>query len=94
MRTLPRELKVKPLVSTGSTGDWRSYPLQTLQAATRITALSRTTLYAYGKTGRLSLKVMGGRTLVTTDSLVALVDNLEDWTPSARGGHRPASRAS
>lgn len=45
----------------------------TLDQAAAACGLSRSSLYRHGKAGRLRLVRVGGRTLVTADSLRALV---------------------
>ena len=45
----------------------------TLNDATKVSGLSRSTLYRHARAGRLRLVKVGGRTLVDADSLRALL---------------------
>lgn len=67
---------------------WQERPLITLQAAEQIASLSRSSLYKMAEAGRLKLKRLGGRVLVDTSSLIALMDTAEEWAPAA-----PSDRA-
>jgi hypothetical protein len=63
---------------------WQQIPHQTMQDAGRIASLSPASLYRYAAEGRLKLRRLAGRTLVDTQSLIALIESAEEWTPSDR----------
>ena len=67
-------------------------PFQTMQNGATIAGLSTASLYKFASEGRLILKRLGGRTLVETGSLIALMDAAEDWVPSDRTGKAVAKR--
>lgn len=71
---------------------WRERPFQTLNAAADIAGLSVASLYRFESEGRLTFKRLGGRTLVDTASLIALLETAETWTPSKRGSAAVAAR--
>lgn len=64
---------------------WRNTELQTLQAASAITAVSVASLYRAQSEGRLVFRRLEGRTLVTTESLAAFVDGAPTWTAATQG---------
>ncbi len=72
---------------------WRERPLTTMQAASEIAGVSPATLYRFASESRLTLRRLGGRTLVDTSSLIALVDSAETWTPSKQTVKACAARA-
>lgn len=61
---------------------WRERPLLPLQVAAEITGVSIASLYRFESEERLIFRRLGGRTLVETPSLVALVDAAEPWAAS------------
>lgn len=71
---------------------WREYPVQTVQSASSIAGISPASLYRFAAEGRLKLRRLAGRTLVDTQSLIALIDSAEDWTPSRRAEKARATR--
>ena len=71
---------------------WRDRPFQRTQNAAEIIGLSVPSIYKLAREGRLVLKRLGGRTLVETGSLIALMDAAEDWVPSDRTGKAVAKR--
>lgn len=70
---------------------WRERPLQPIRAASEIAGISSATIYRLAARGALTLKRLGGRTLVETSGLIALIDAAEDWAPPKRpvGTRRP-----
>ena len=71
---------------------WRERPLLPLKLASEIVGVSVASLYNFVDQGRLRFRQLGGRTLVETKSLIALVDNAEEWKPSDRGKEARAKR--
>lgn len=59
---------------TGASLPWRERAFLTLSTASEIVGLSPATLYNLESAGKLDFRRLGGRTLVTTQSLIALVD--------------------
>lgn len=72
---------------------WRDRPFQQMQTASEIAGLSPASLYRFAAEGRLILKKLGGRTLVDTSSLIALIGEAEPWSPSDRADRARAARA-
>ncbi|MAN78360.1 MAG: hypothetical protein CML24_14530 [Rhizobiales bacterium] len=77
---------------SGQSIDWRSAAYLPLPRASEIAGISTASLYNMNEAGRLEFKRLAGRTLVTTKSLIALLDSAEDWTPSDRGQHARRAR--
>ncbi|MGY4414872.1 hypothetical protein ACVWW4_006608 [Bradyrhizobium sp. LB7.1] len=71
---------------------WRDRPLLQLKIAAEIAGVSPATLYRFADEGKLKLREFGGRTLVSTESLAALLDTAKDWTPRKRGEEARAAR--
>jgi hypothetical protein len=71
---------------------WRKTEHQTLQAASQIAGVSVTSLYRAQNEQRLHFKRLCGRVVVTTESLIELVDSAEDWQPSGKGKEARAAR--
>lgn len=71
---------------------WQQTVHLPLKRAGEIAGLSPASLYAYQKDGRIEFKRLGGRTLVTTKSLIALLETAEEWTPLDRGAAGRAKR--
>jgi hypothetical protein len=71
---------------------WQQIPHLTMQNAGRIAGLSPASLYRYASEGRLKLRRLAGRTLVDTQSLIALIESAEEWTPSDRAEKARATR--
>ena len=76
----------------GQSIDWRNSAYLPVSHASEIAGISTTSLYNLNGAGRLEFKRLAGRTLVTTKSLIALLDSAEDWTPSDRGQHARRAR--
>lgn len=71
---------------------WRDRPLHPMKTAAEICGVSIASLYRFSDEGRLTLRRLGGRTLVDTKSLIALVESAEKWTPYDRGKEARAKR--
>lgn len=71
---------------------WRERPLLSLQTASEIVGVSVASLYRFESEKRLVFRRLGGRTLVVTPSLVALVDAAEPWTASTLTNKALAAR--
>jgi len=71
---------------------WRDRPLHPLKTAAEIIGVSVASLYRFSDQGRLTLRRLGGRTLVETKSLIALAESAEKWTPYDRGKEARAKR--
>lgn len=82
----------RPTKAVTTLSAWRERPFQTLNAAADIASLSVASLYRFESEGRLTFKRLGGRTLVDTVSLIALLETAESWTPSKRGSAAVAAR--
>jgi hypothetical protein len=65
--------------------NWRDKTFLSLQRAASILDVSRGSLYALEKAGRLSFRRLNGRTLTPVSEIVALIDNVEFWSPPAKG---------
>jgi hypothetical protein len=74
-------------------GAWRDRPLLTVQDAATVAGLSTASIYRFAGEGRINLVRLGGRTLVTVESLTALIATAEPWSPSARGSAARAARS-
>lgn len=71
---------------------WRDRPFLQLKVAAEIIGLSPASLYRFSDEGKLTLKELGGRTLVETKSFIDLIDSAEDWTAKTRGKEARAAR--
>ena len=85
-------IESKPGQSVAGYTPWRDRPLLQLKTASEIAGVSPASLYRFSDEGRLKLRELGGRTLVDTKSLIALIDSAKDWTPKNRGGEARAKR--
>src|SRR5690606_28530771 len=72
---------------------WTERRLLPLKLAAQIAGLSPATLYRLEAGGRVKFKRLGGRTLIETSSLIALIDGSENWTASDHGAAGRAKRA-
>jgi hypothetical protein len=86
-------LESKPTPSIAGYTPWRDRPLLQLKTASEIAGVSPASLYRFSDEGKLKLRELGGRTLVDTKSLIALIDSAADWTPKNRGGEARQKRA-
>lgn len=85
-------LHTVPTDDFGSSLPWEQTKFLSLKRAGEICGVSASSLYAYQKDGRLAFKRFGGRTLVVTESLIALMKAAEEWQPSQRGSAGRAKR--
>jgi len=93
--SLPRnssESESKQLSSVAGYTPWRDRPLLQLKTASEIAGVSPASLYRFSDEGKLKLRELGGRTLVDTKSLIALIETAKDWTPRKRGEEARAKR--
>lgn len=60
---------------------WRERPFVSVQDAAEILGVGTGSIYNFQKTGSLTLKRLGGRTLVDVESLVQLIGGAEPFTP-------------
>jgi excisionase family DNA binding protein len=60
---------------------WRENPFQTIARTSEIRGCSRSQIYAHLKEGELTAVRLGGKTLVTTESLDALLATARPWSP-------------
>jgi hypothetical protein len=72
---------------------WRDRALIPLRHASQIVGVSPASLYKYEAAGRLQFRRLAGRTLVTTKSLITLIDSAEEWKASDRGSQGRAARS-
>jgi hypothetical protein len=86
-----RSAEKQPAIAVPQT-PWRERPLQTMKVAAELCGVSIASLYRFSDEGRLTLRRLGGRTLVETKSLIALVDSAAAWTPYDRGKEARAAR--
>lgn len=80
-------------VSPTPTVSWRDCPRVTMKVGSAVSGLSISTLYRVAGEGRLTLWRLGGRVLIETSDLIALIDSAEPWSPSNRGKEARAKRA-
>lgn len=71
---------------------WRERIFVPVNFAAEITGVSRATVYRLRDDGKLIFRRIGGKTLVTVESLAKLVDNPDDWSPSDQGAAGRAKR--
>jgi hypothetical protein len=71
---------------------WRDRPFLQLKTASEIVGVSVASLYNFSDRGELKLREFGGRTLVDTKSLIALIETAADWVPKNRGSEARAKR--
>ena len=92
---LPRTDTAIPTTSSpsivGST-PWRERAFLSMKIAAEVAGVSITTLYRFSDAGQLKLRDFGGRTLVDTQSLIALINSAKAWTPRDRGSEARAKR--
>lgn len=85
--------RIQATIPTQSETPWRERPQLPLKTAGEIAGVSPASLYRFAHEGRLRLRTFAGRTLVDTKSLIALMDDAENWTPTKRGKEARAKRA-
>lgn len=71
---------------------WREAELLPMKVASAVSGVSVASLYRLADAGKLKLRTLAGRTLVVAPSLIALIDNAPDWTPTNRGAEARARR--
>lgn len=71
---------------------WRECAYLPLRQASQIVGVSPATIYKYERDGVLKFRRLAGRTLVTTVSLIRMIDSAEPWQPSDRGKEARAKR--
>lgn len=85
---------------TGASLPWRERAFLPLPIASQVIGLSTATLYNMESAGKIEFRRVGGRTLVTTESLIRLVENAERQAPrvertaKARAARSSCARAS
>lgn len=72
--------------ATPNTGalDWRDRPYQPLRTAAEIVGCSRPHIYKLAAQRRLELVRVAGMPMVPTDSILALLQSAEPWTPDTK----------
>jgi hypothetical protein len=81
-KTSPPEARPKAnsLHATGL--DWQSLPFHPVNRASNITGASPSHTYALLKAGELSAVTLGGKTLITTASLIEYLAKAKKWRPN------------
>lgn len=72
---------------------WQKRPFLRIDLAIELTGLSRSTLYRLAGKGEITLRRLGGRVVVETAGVRALLDGAEVWRPSNRGAAARAAAA-
>lgn len=90
--SLANESKQAVIQAASKAVPWRDRPVLTLKVAAEIVGLSVAGLYQLNAKGELHFKALGGRTLVDTQSLIALIENAPDWKTNDRGREARAKR--
>lgn len=72
---------------------WRERAFHSTRSASEISGVSVGSIYNLAARGQLVLKRIAGRTLVDTESLVSLLQQAEDWTPSSRAAGAVGKRS-
>lgn len=71
---------------------WQETSLLPMKIASAAAGVSITSLYRFADVGKLKLRTLAGRTLVDTKSLIALIEDAADWSPTNRGAEARAKR--
>ena len=71
---------------------WRDRPLLNTKEASIIAGVSIASLYKQAKLNRLRFKLLAGRTMVETASLITFLDSAADWVPSGRSDAAVSTR--
>lgn len=71
---------------------WRDREFLQLKMAAEVAGVSITGIYRLHDAGKLKLRDLGGRTLVETQSLIALLNAAPEWTPRNRGAEAREKR--
>jgi hypothetical protein len=72
---------------------WRERALLPLPVAAEVSGLSVGSWYRFEHEGRVRFHRLGGRTLVATPDVIAIVDSAAPWTASNAGAAARARRA-
>ena len=78
---------------SGTAIPWRERMRLPVNLAAQIAGVSPASLYKFESQGRLAFRRLGGRTVVVTESLIALIENDEAWAASERGSAARAKRS-
>ena len=84
--------RVQSTQASQAANEWRATSFLPMKRAALILGVSRATLYGLEKTAVLRFRRIGGRSLVVTASLAALVDADTQWTPSPTAGAAARAR--
>ena len=71
---------------------WRERAFVQLGMSAEILGISPASVYNLEAKGQLAFRRVAGRTVVSVESLAALIDSAEPWTASDRGATARASR--
>lgn len=71
---------------------WRERAFVQLGMSAEILGVSQASVYNLEAKGQLAFRRVAGRTVVSVESLAALIDSAEPWTASDRGADARASR--
>ena len=63
-------------------GNWADYPFQTVKGAAAIAACSPSKIYELLNDNKLVARRLNGRTVVSTESLKALLEQAVPWAPA------------
>lgn len=80
------------IIVTEQVQNWRETEFVSVQAAAKIAGVSPASIYKAEATGKVKFRRLLGRTLVTTGSLIALLETAGTWQPSERGSAGRAKR--
>lgn len=72
---------------------WRERPFVPLLTAAELLGLSPATIYSLEAKGDLTFRRIGGRTLVSVETIISLIDSAEQWTASDRGAAARSARS-
>ena len=65
---------------------WRNAAFLTVKRCAHVLGVSAAAVYKLRKEGALEFRRVAGRSQVTVDSVVALVESAEPWEAAQRGG--------
>jgi hypothetical protein len=72
---------------------WRERVFLPLPVAAEVSGLSVGSWYRFEREGRVNFRRLGGRTLIATPDVIAIVDSATPWTASNAGAAARARRA-
>lgn len=58
---------------------WFQKPVLPLRVASEVLGVSRSSLYRLQAGGKLTFARIGGKTVIRTESVIALLEAIEDW---------------